>query len=129
MKHGKHRMIRDLDISVARDLNLALASWALLSAFLWTHSEPQFVVTILLGAVVALVAPFEVGSSLVRRIIMGAGAALVLAAVALPRTSTLTLWHNVGVGLALVVLSFFGPPHGIMPPVVPAPDDAYNAGV
>lgn len=117
--------IRDLDIGRARYLNLGLAGWLLVSAFVWPHSEQQFLVTVLVGAVVAFVAPFEVGSPRVRRVTELAGAALVLAAVILP-ASSLTLWHNVLVGLLVMGISFFGPPHGIMRPRPPAPDDAYE---
>jgi hypothetical protein len=122
MKHA----LRDLDLPFARDLNLLLGSWLLVSALVWRHSEPQFLVTTLVGAVVALVAPFEIGLPLARRIVMGAGAALVLAAFTLPHTSTLTMGHNALVGLAVAGLSFFGPPHGIVPITRPAPPDAYD---
>jgi hypothetical protein len=118
--------VRQFDIGLARYFNLALAGWLLISAFLWNHSEPQFIVTILVGAVVAFVAPFEVGSPLVRMINMVAGAVLVLAAFALPHMSTPGQWHNVVVGLVLIGLSFFGPPHGKVPPRPLAPDDAYE---
>jgi hypothetical protein len=119
--------IKDLDLEPARHLNLGLASWLLVSAFLWRHSEPQFLVTVLVGALVAIVAPFEVGPPLARRVTAAAGALLVLAAVALPRASALTLWHNALIGFAIMVVSFFGPPHGIMRPRPVAPDDAYEA--
>jgi hypothetical protein len=123
----RRRRIKDLDLEPARYLNLGLASWILVSAYLWPHSGPQFLVTIVVGAVVAIVAPFEVGSPLVRRINMAAGAALALAAIALPRASGPTLWHNMLLGALLVLVSFFGPPHGIVAPRPPAPDDAYEA--
>jgi hypothetical protein len=117
--------VRRFDIEPARFLNLGLASWLLLSVFLWRHSEPQFLVTVLVGAVLAFVVPFEVGSPLVRKLGAAAGLLLALAAFALPRTSTLTLWHNVIVGAVIAGISFFGPPHGIMRPRGPAPPDAY----
>ena len=119
--------IRDLDLEPARYLNLGIASWLLVSAFLWRHSEPQFLITVLVGAVVAATAPFEVGPSLVRKVNTACGAVLVLAALALPRTSAWTLWHNVIVGLVIIGISFFGPPHGNVRPRPPAPDDAYEA--
>jgi hypothetical protein len=118
--------VKDLDIGPARYLNLGVAGWLLVSAFLWRHSEPQFLITILVGAVIAIVAPFEFGPAFARKVSTAAGAALVLAALALPRTSTLTLWHNVIAGLVIMGISFFGPPHGIVPPRPPAPDDAYE---
>jgi hypothetical protein len=108
-------------------LNLALAGWLLVSAFLWQHSKPQFLITIAVGALVAIVAPFEVNSSLVRKVTLTAGWALVLAALLLPNTTGLTVWHNVVIGLLMMVISFFGPPHGAVPPRPQAPDDAYEA--
>jgi hypothetical protein len=118
--------IKDFDIGLARYLNVGIAAWLLISAFLWRHSEPQFLITILVGAVVAATAPFEFGPPMARKINTAAGGALVLAAFALPRTSTLTLWHNVIAGLVIVGISFFGPPHGTVRPRPPAPDDAYE---
>jgi len=58
--------IKDFDIGSARFVNLGIASWLLVSVFAWRHSEPQFLVTMLVGVVVAIVAPFEVGSPVVR---------------------------------------------------------------
>jgi hypothetical protein len=125
--HDYERRVHDLDIEPARYLNLALGAWTLVSAFLWRHSEPQFLVTIVVGAVLVIVAPFEVGSRLVRKISMAAGGILALAAITLPRTTLGTLWHNVLLGLLIAGISFFGPPHGVLRPRPPAPDDAYEA--
>jgi hypothetical protein len=118
--------LKDLDIERARYFNLALASWLLVSAFLWPHREAQFLVTVFVGSLVAIVAPFEVGSPLVRKLTAAAGAVLVLATIALPRASMLGGLHNALVGIAIMSVSFFGPPHGIMPRRLPAPDDAYD---
>lgn len=121
------KSVKDMDIEPARYVNMAIGGWLMLSAFLWHHSEPQFIMTILVGSVLAIVAPFELGSPLVRRITAAAGVALVLATIGLPRTSMATFWHNLLFGLAVIGISFFGPPHGIMRPRAPAPDDAYEA--
>jgi hypothetical protein len=119
--------IRKFDFEPARYLNLVLAGWTLVSAFVWRHSEPQFMVTIAVGIVVALSAPFELGSSLVRKINLVSGGVLALGAVTLPRTSALTFWHNLILGLVIAGVAFFGPPHGVVRPRPPAPDDAYEA--
>lgn len=119
--------ISDFDLEPARYLNLGLAAWLLVSVFVWRHSEAQFIVTVLVGAVVAIAAPFELGPSLVRKLNAAAGFVLALAAVTLPRASTLTFWHNGIIGLVILGISFFGPPHGTAPPRRPAPDDAYEA--
>jgi hypothetical protein len=118
--------IRDLDIEPARYLNLALASWLLVSAYAWRHSEPQFMLTVLVGAVVAIVAPFELGSRRARQITVAAGAALLLGAIALPGTSTATLWHNGLIGAVIAGIAFFGPPHGKVPVRPAAPLEAYE---
>ncbi|HVU50446.1 MAG TPA: hypothetical protein VHL80_07150 [Polyangia bacterium] len=118
---------KDLDFEPARYLNLVLGAWLLVSAFMWPHSEPQFIAAIVVGAVLTIVAPFEVGSPAVRRINTAAGVVLVVAAVVLPRTTAVTLWHNVLLGLIVMSVSFCGPPHGITRPRPPAPDDAYDA--
>lgn len=119
--------IKDVDIEPARYLNLGLAGWVLVSAYLWPHSRAQFLVTIAVGALVAIIAPFDLFSRRVRKINMAAGAVLALAAVALPRASAATLWHNVVLGLLIMTVSFFGPPHGHVPPRPEAPADAYEA--
>jgi hypothetical protein len=123
MRRGR---IRDLDIEPARYVNMVLGTWILISAYLWPHTGGQFMITIFAGAVVALLAPFEVGYRWVRRINLAMGGLLVLTALTLPRMSMATLWHNVIAGIALVLVSFFGPPHGIVPPRPVAPDDAYE---
>jgi hypothetical protein len=122
----RYARIRDWDLEPARYLNLALAGWLLVSMFLWRHTESQFLVTLVVGSLVAIVAPFEVGSPLVRKVTAAAGALLVLAAGVLPRTSALGFWHNALIGLAIMGISFFGPPHGIMRRRRAAPDDAYD---
>jgi hypothetical protein len=125
--HDLEQRVHDLDIGPARYLNIALGAWTLVSAFLWRHSEPQFLVTIGVGAILAMVAPFEVGPRRVRTVNIAAGGALLLGALALPHTSTFTVWHNVILGLVIVGVSFFGPPHGKVPPRPEAPEDAYEA--
>jgi len=119
--------MKDLDVEPARYINLVLGAWLLVSAFMWPHAEAQFIFTIIVGAVLTIVSPFEVGSPRVRLINTAAGAALIIAAVVLPRTTIVTLWHNVLLGFIVLGVSFFGPPHGITRPRPPAPDDAYEA--
>src|SRR5262249_55396773 len=101
-----HRKVHNLDIAPARYLNLSVVCWLLVSALLWPLSEPQFLVTVLVGAVIAIVAPFEVGSRRVRRVNMASGGALALAAIVLPRMSALTLWNNLLFGLILAGVAF-----------------------
>lgn len=121
------RKVHDLDIEPVRYLNLGLASWLLISVFLWRHTEPQFLVTVLVGAVLAIVAPFDLDSPRVRKVNIAAGAALVLAAVALPHATRFGLVHNAFFGMVIAGLSFFGPPHGRVPRRLPAPDGTYDA--
>jgi hypothetical protein len=119
--------MKDLDFEPARYLNLVLGAWLLVSAFMWPHAEAQFIATIIVGAVLTIVSPFEVGSPRVRMINTAAGVALIIVAVVLPRTTAVTLWHNVLLGFIVLSVSFFGPPHGMTRPRPPAPDDAYEA--
>ena len=56
--HDLERRAHDLDIGPARYVNLVLGAWTLVSTFLWRHSEPQFLVTIAVGAILAILAPF-----------------------------------------------------------------------
>ena len=82
--------IKEADLGPARYINLVLASWVLISAYAWPHWGPQFMVTIFAGALVAIVAPFQVGSKWVRRALMFAGLYLAVGAVALPHATDLT---------------------------------------
>jgi hypothetical protein len=125
----RFQRVRRFDLHPARYLNLALASWLLVSAFLWRHSEPQFITAIVVGVAVAFAAPFELGSQWVRWINMIAGLVLILGAVAMPRASIGGMVHNVIVGLVLFGMAFYGPPHGSTLPRRPeAPEDAYDVG-
>jgi hypothetical protein len=121
------RRVNEADLEPARYLELGLASWLLISAYLWPHTGAQFLVTVAVGALIAIVAPFAVGSPRVRQLIMGAGAFLMLAAVAIPHTDPITLWHNAVMGFLFLTVAYFGPPHGIVPARPEAPADAYEA--
>ncbi len=125
-RHFRDRF-NDLDLEPARYLNLGLASWLLVSAYVWRHSEPQFLMTVLVGSIVAIVSPFALGPPMARRINMAAGGLLALAAVAMPRASSVGFWHNLIVGLVIAGIAFLGPPHGKVPIRPEAPLDAYEA--
>jgi hypothetical protein len=103
------------EFKIASYVNLGLASWLLCSAYVWRHDGVQFLSTVLVGALVAIVAPFEVmefsGSPKVRKVTAAAGIALTASALLLPRISAATAWHNAILGLAIAVVSLLGPPH------------------
>jgi hypothetical protein len=103
------------EFKAAGYVNLGLTSWVLCSAYVWRHSGLQFLITILVGAIVAIVAPFEFaefgGSASVRKITTAAGLGLTASALLLPRISAATAWHNAILGLAIAALSLLGPPH------------------
>jgi predicted lysophospholipase L1 biosynthesis ABC-type transport system permease subunit len=103
---------------IARYVNMGLASWLLVSAFLWRHDGLQFLVTVLIGAVVVALAPFAIGASHVRRLNAAAGFALAVAALALPRASSLTAWNNIIFGLAIAAVSMLPPREGFHTPHV-----------
>jgi hypothetical protein len=121
--------LKNYDLAGAKYLNIGLASWLMISAFLWWHAESQFLLTILVGAVVATIAPFEYGSPRARLTNAAAGLALIIGAIVLPRTTTLTLWHNALIGIAIMGISFFGPPHGVMPKRPLATDEYDSVGM
>jgi hypothetical protein len=107
------------ELKTAGYLNLGLASWALCSAYVWRHDRAQFLITVLVGSLIAVMAPFEFsefgGSPGVRKVVMAAGLALTGAAFLLPRISAATAWHNAILGLTIAVVSLFGPPHAAWP--------------
>src|SRR5437016_895897 len=94
-------------------VNLALASWVLCSAYVWRHDGAQFVITILVGALLAIVTPFELaefsGSPRVRKLTTAAGLMLTASALLLPRISAVTTFHNAVLGLAIAIVSLIGP--------------------
>src|SRR4051794_15155901 len=109
------------ELKYAAYLNVGLAAWLLVSAFLWRHTQAQFLLTVLVGVIVALAATFEAGATsegpaleglpAVRKITATAGFALTLSALLLPRVSTSTFWNNALVGLAVAGVSILGAAH------------------
>jgi hypothetical protein len=101
------RTQKNADNEVARDVNMALGTWLMVSNFLWHHDGLQFLIASLVGLVVVLTAPFA--SPWVRYLNTAAGLALAASALFLPRLSTATTWHNGLVGLAIAAVSLASP--------------------
>lgn len=86
-----------------RWLELALALWLVLSAFLWQHTGAQFANTWIVGALVALAAAGALRFDDLRYINVGLSIWLIASVWMLPLASESTLWNNLLVGLILFV--------------------------
>jgi hypothetical protein len=91
---------------MARVLNLMLAGWLLLSAFLWSHSGAQFWNALLGGILVALFAWLATGKAPNARFANTlVGAWLMLSTFYLPSLRQATVWNHMMVGALVLVLS------------------------
>src|SRR4051812_29789757 len=93
---------------VARYISMALASWLLISTFLWRHAERQFLIATVVGVLVVAIAPFAVAFPKVWRFDAAMGVLLAIAAFALPHASAASAWHNALIGLSIALVSLMG---------------------
>ena len=90
----------------ARWINAALGAWLFTSAFLWPHSEAQFDNTWIVGVLIAAFALVaSAGQAWARYVNVAAAVWLFFSTLFLPRTTVLTLWHNVVVAIAVLVFA------------------------
>src|SRR5262245_26482449 len=88
-----------------RYLNIILGIWLFISAFLWPHSGPQFTNTWLMGLLCIVFSFASMMAPAARYLNVALAIWLFISAFALPRVSTVTVWNNSLVGIAILVLS------------------------
>lgn len=94
--------------TTARGMNILLGAWLLISSFIWVHSSSQFWNTLIVGAVVALVAlgAFRVASL---RFVNAVAAVWLFASIwLLPTINDATSWNNGIVAAGVFALSLLG---------------------
>lgn len=93
----------------ARYVNIVLGIWLFISAFVWHHSRPLFMVSWITGIVIALVALTSIGAPRTRFVNLILGIWLIISAFAFPHYSTGTVWNNVIVGIVVGWVALVGP--------------------
>jgi hypothetical protein len=93
----------------ARSVDAMIGAWLLLSAFVWTHTQPQFRNAIVVGVMAIVVAVSAAAKPPVRYLNTILGVWLFLSAWLLPRMSVATMWNHLLVGAALTAFSLVSP--------------------
>ena len=89
----------------ARSVNLLLGAWLFVSAFVWPHSEISRINTALCGLLVVVFALTAMRIPPMRWLNTAVGAWVVMGGALLPHASGNTVWNNVIVGLAVLLVS------------------------
>jgi hypothetical protein len=89
-----------------RFFNLALGTWLLISAFLWTHSGAQFTNTWVVGLGAMLTAAAAMRVEWARFLTVGLAIWLFIGSWALPGRSEITFWHNQVVAILMFVAAW-----------------------
>jgi hypothetical protein len=86
-------------------MNVLLAIWLFISAFVWPHTGTQMTNTWILGVIVFVFALVAMRVPMVRYINALAAIWLFVSAFALPRISVGTAWNNALVGIVVFFLA------------------------
>ena len=86
--------------------NAVLGAWLFLSAFLWPHSEPSFLNTWVVGALLTVSGALAVRVPKARAFCGALALWLVVSAFFIPKLTEVTFWHNAAIGLAALILTF-----------------------
>lgn len=97
-----------MDGKQARIISIIAGVWLFISAFVWPHSEPQFVNTWIIGAATAIVAAIGRAVPSIRYVNTALAAWLFISAWALQTNSPGTTWNNVIVAVVIFVASLTG---------------------
>ncbi|WP_437827583.1 SPW repeat domain-containing protein [Sorangium sp. So ce1153] len=99
-------------MTAARGINVALGIWLFISAFLWRHSQGQFTNTWVVGALCVVFALLAIWAPWARYLNTILSIWLFVSAWAIPALSVGTVWNNVLVSVAILIVSLL--------PTVPA---------
>jgi hypothetical protein len=88
--------------------NALLGAWLVVSAFLWHHSKANFVNAWLIGVVVVVSSLMAIRVPWFRFVTAAAGLWLITGLFAGGQLEAVTVWHNVMVGLGIVLASTVG---------------------
>ena len=98
-----------MDNGSARWANIALGIWLLISTVLWHHSHGHLISTLVVAfaVITSAVSGFKVPSF--RMLASAAGVWLIASLFAWPQSEAATAWHDVIVGIAIILTSAVGP--------------------
>jgi hypothetical protein len=91
--------------SAPRWITLVIGIWLFLSAFIWPHTEPQFVNTLVVGAVSAIAAAVAMRVPQFRYVNLVAAIWLFVSTWGFPVMSRGTLWNNVIAAVLMLIVS------------------------
>lgn len=102
----------------ARIVNIVLGAWLFISAFLWSHSQAQFVNTWIVGLAIAVVALLGLATGPARYLNTAIAIWLFISVWILPGANTGTRWNNAIVAILVFLFSLAPAEKGrpIMPP-------------
>lgn len=89
----------------ARVVNVTLATWLFISAFVWPHSPAQFTNTWTMGALCTVIAGLALSTPAVRYANTLLAAWVFLSAFVLPAQHRGTVWNNALVAVAIFAIS------------------------
>ncbi|KYF91683.1 hypothetical protein BE17_10525, partial [Sorangium cellulosum] len=92
-------------MTAARGINVALGIWLFISAFLWRHSQGQFTNTWVVGALCVVFALLAIWAPWARYLNTILAIWLFVSAWAIPALSVGTVWNNVLVSVAILIVS------------------------
>lgn len=96
-------------MTAARGVSIALGIWLFISAFLWPHSQGQFTNTWIVGVLCVLFAVLSMWASGARYLNTILAIWLFVSAWAIPAIRVGTVWNNVLVSIALLIVSLIPP--------------------
>lgn len=92
-------------MTAARGVNIALGIWLFISAFLWPHSQGQFTNTWIVGVLCVLFAVISMWMPAARYLNTILAIWLFVSAWAIPAIRAGTVWNNVLVSIAILIVS------------------------
>ncbi|WP_433927819.1 SPW repeat protein [Sorangium cellulosum] len=92
-------------MTAARGINIALGIWLFISAFLWRHSQDQFTNTWVVGVLCVAFALLAIWAPKARYLNTILAIWLFVSAWAIPALSVATVWNNVLVAVAILIVS------------------------
>ncbi|HVX93267.1 MAG TPA: hypothetical protein VHK47_00050 [Polyangia bacterium] len=102
-------MVSRMEHKEASYMSAALGIWELISTFIWHHNRPHFVVSLITGIVIAIVALASLGTPRARVVNVFLGLWLIVSGFAFPHATMGTVWNNIFVGVVVCFLAILGP--------------------
>lgn len=102
-------MVAEMEHKEASYMSAALGIWQLISTFIWHHDKGQFLVSLVTGIVITVVALTSLGTPRARVVNLVLGLWLIVSGFVFPHETMGTVWNNVFVGVVVCFLAILGP--------------------